>query len=160
MASSRVTGRSQLREIEARLYAAPGELDKAVARRLRTVPPKVEKLVRAAVLERMPHRGGYAATLERSLRFRSSVQVRRGLTMTVWGEGKRQRRDLPERNTGLLRHPVFGRARMTRHGLKDNPWKVQRVRRGAVSDPFDEGARLAAAAVESALDDVKHTITR
>lgn len=148
---SHVRGQAELREIEGRLLRAPVELDKAMVKHLRTVPPKVERLVRADAALKLPKRGGYAAVMEAALRFKSSVGAKRGLTMTVWAQGKRENRDVPRINRGELRHPLWGN-----RGF----WKTTHVPRGFVTKPLERGGELALEAVRDARDDVGHMITK
>ncbi|MGC5330996.1 hypothetical protein [Micromonospora sp. DT62] len=75
---------------------------------------------------------GYAPVLSKSLRFRLASKTKRQSTEVsyrVFGDGKRERRDVPSLNRGKLRHPVYGKRRKA--------WVEQKVRPGFVDRPAD-----------------------
>lgn len=142
---SRVTGQPSLKALSVRLDATPAVLDKNVQKGLQKSAPKIMRKVDASIGKRLPHRGGYAETMLRSMRYEARIN-KKGMTFTAWAVGKVSRRDLPAVNKGQVRHPVFGRRKAE--------WKVTRIRPGAVSDPLrHEAPRIVAREVQKALDD-------
>ena len=76
---------------------------------------------------------GYEDELTRSIRHRRTLRNTRtqaSVRITTTAKGKKGNRDLPAINAGRLRHPVYGRFRMTKAGPKANPWSVTQIRAG------------------------------
>lgn len=148
---SRVTGRAQLREVEARLDAAGKNLSKEDAKALANVAPKVARIIRAQTRTHLPKRNGYAAVMFGALEFEASVKVGRGMTMTVWAKGRKERRDVPVINRGALRHPVFGNREV---------WRTTRVRPGFIDDGVDKAEPLIVRSIRNAAEKVAKEIVR
>jgi len=123
------TGGADLASVRRQLRAlADKGLGKQLGRGLRDASQGLRAEIKAEVPRAMP--SGYAPTLAKSLRFRQQVRESRQtatVTLRVYGDGKRQRRDVPALNRGVLRHPTYGRRR--------DPWVEQRVRGGFVDRP-------------------------
>jgi hypothetical protein len=146
---TQVTGSAKLAEVEVRLARSGPEFDKAVAKQMRTVPPKVMRAVREQVPTHLP--SGYAPVLEKSLRYRSTVSTKNGLTMQIWAVGKTRRRDLPAMNKGRLKHPLFGNRKK---------WFTTTARPRLIEDAVDHSADAAADALRKARDEAAHSVTK
>jgi hypothetical protein len=151
--ASRVTGQAALRQVEARLAAAPKNLSKEDAKALAKVAPAVAGKIRAEVPTHLPQRMGYAAVLFGAMEFQANIKVGRGMTLTVWANGKRERRDVPAINRGVLRHPVFGNRQV---------WVAQRagVRKGFVDDGIRKAEPLIVRSIRNAAEKVAKEIVR
>jgi hypothetical protein len=150
--ASRVTGQAQLRAVEARLSAAGPRLSKENAQALAKVAPDIPRHIRAEVPSHLPRRNGYAALLAGDLEFQANIKVGYGMTMTVWANGKRERRDVPAINRGVLRHPLPNNVR-TR-------WYVTRVRKGFVDDGIRKAEPLIVRSIRNAAEKVAKEIVR
>jgi hypothetical protein len=126
----KITGGAQLRDVQNRLRAIGDTgLGKQMGKALRDAASPLRPAVKAEAVRAMP--SGYGPTLSRSLRFRTAVKETRhtaGVVVRVYGDGRRQRRDVPALNRGRLRHPLYG---------DRNWWFDQRVRSGFVDRPAD-----------------------
>lgn len=109
--------------------AARGDLQKEMAKAITTAAKPAQAAVKAAVPAYMPHRGGYAALFQKSLRLRTARRAN-GVTITAEAVGKAENRDVGAREKGSLRHPVFGHRRRT--------WSEQRIRPGFFTGPIKE----------------------
>lgn len=112
---------------------------------------------------------GYAPVLARSLRFRTQVRASHStarVLFRVYGDGRREQRDVAALNKGTLRHPVFGRTRpLKRHAKhratsKANPWVPQKVRKGFVDRPADRLTPEVARQMQAVVDWVGDQIAR
>lgn len=135
-----LTGGPELRYVAHLLRkAALGDLEKKRRQAQRDAVKPLQREIKAEAAESLPKAGGYAATMARTVR----VSVRFGgsgapvLQARVYATGKGELRDVRRVNAGTLRHPVFGRFRMTAKGWKPNQWKVTRVRPGFVTRPAE-----------------------
>lgn len=147
----RVTGGAQLRDVQQRLRALGDRgLGRQMGAALRAAAKPLKPAVVAEVPRAMP--SGYAPTLSRSLRFRTAVKESRhsaGVTVRVYGDGRRERRDVPSLNRGTLRHPLYGnRAR----------WFAQRLRPGFVDRPYQRLAPAVRREMQAVIDDVARQI--
>ena len=142
----RVTGQAQLRQLEVRFRVVGSGVDAAVAANLHKVEPKLAPIFSAEALTHMPKRKGYAAVLAASIRLTALVRARVGMTVRVWAQGRREGRDVPKLNRGILRHPTFGR-----RGQGDWHDQMKGVKRGFVTDGADKGFELVGDAVKDAL---------
>ena len=151
--SVRVQGGAQLHTVRQRLREVGDQgLGKQMGRALSRAGKPLAAAVRAEVPKAMP--SGYAPTLAKSLRFRTAVQESRStarVTFRVYGDGRRDRRDVPTLNRGRLRHPVFGR--------RAN-WVDQRVRSGFVDRPVDRLAPDVAREMQAVVDYIADQIKR
>lgn len=150
--ASRVTGQAQLRAVEARLSAAGPRLSKENAQAMAKVAPDIARNIVAEVPSHVPRRKGYAATLAGDLEFLANIKVGRGMTMTVWADGKRQRRDVPAVNRGIVRHPLPNNNR-TR-------WYTTRARPGFVDDGVRKSEPLIVRSIRNAAEKVAKGIVR
>ena len=166
--SVRVQGGAQLHTLRLTLREVGDRgLGTQLSRGLRRAGAKFQPEVRAEVPKAMP--SGYAPTLARSLRFRTQIQETRStarVLIRVYGDGQKERRDVPRLNAGILRHPVFGRSRpLKRHARYKatsmaNPWVAQKVRRGFVDRPVDRLAPEVAREMQQVVDWVADQIRR
>lgn len=133
-----IKGRAELREVITKLeVSAPAELEKDLLAGTREALKPIRADVKAEALAKLPKRGGYAALLARSVKVSTRVTGGNKIVarVSVTASGKREKRDLPAVNRGVLRHPVFGVWRPQGKGPKGNP--PTRVRRGVVDEPID-----------------------
>lgn len=131
-----VSGASQLHVLAARIRAVGNQgLGRQFGEALKATAEPVQTAVREESDRVLPGSGGYRALFSESLRFRT--QLRTGartasLRLVTYADGKAERRDIGALNSGILRHPVFGRRRKA--------WAVTRIRAGF----FDRGTADAA----------------
>lgn len=144
---------------------------KAMVRELRRgildAVPALKQAVRDSADEFLPDT--YAAELVPSLKFTTATstagdQVTVRLTVTARGPGGSPRH-IGAIEDGDLRHPVFGRTRgIKRHAKhkatsKANPWVVQRVTPGVVTEPMGRGRPAVRKQIEAAVDRVLDQIS-
>ncbi|HEY9417120.1 MAG TPA: hypothetical protein VIQ30_20370 [Pseudonocardia sp.] len=168
--SVRVGGGGQLHTLRQTLRDIGDQgLGKQLGRGLRKAGAKFGPEVRAEALKVMPKRGGYAEVLAKSLRFRTAVRETRHtawVTFRVYGDGRKERRDVPQLNRGILRHPVYGRSRPLKNHARYkatsqmNPWVAQKVRKGFVDRPVDRLAPEVAREMRQVVDWVADQIKR
>lgn len=151
--SVRITGSAQLHQVMQRLKETGNEgLGKGMAAGLRLAAESLKPAVLAEVPRSMP--GRYAAVLSRSLQFRISVRDFKHVARATWrvyGDGRREKRDVPALNRGVLRHPLFGNREY---------WVDQRVRRGFVDRPADRLAPAVRREMQVVIDKVADKITK
>lgn len=164
----RVSGGAQLHTLRQTLRDIGDQgLGKQMSRGLRQAGQKFPPEVRTEVPKAMP--SGYAPTLSKSLRFRTAVKETRHtarVQFRVYGDGRKERRDVPRLNAGVLRHPVFGRSRPLKNHARykatsmPNPWVAQKVRKGFVDRPVDRLAPEVAREMRQVVDWVAQQIKR
>jgi hypothetical protein len=151
-----IKGRVELRAVVTQLeIEAPAQLEKDLLAGTRKAVsgPVIKKDVQAAAIAKLPKRNGYAPLLAKSVKvdvrttggkiIRSNVQVT--------ASGKRENRDLPSLNRGILRAPLFGNRRH---------WHAQRVAHGLIDEPFDLARDRAVANAQDAADAYVRAIGR
>lgn len=155
MLRGRVTGRAELRRIQADVAKVPADVRKRVAAEIRQALTPLKAEIPAAAGERMPKRGGYAGVLSRATKVAVRVTTASGITGTasVTAMGKRKQRAIEAINKGVLRHPTFGR-----RGKGD--WHNQPVPPGFVDDPFDDAVDRAARGMEDVINDTANDLER
>ncbi|MGN9802068.1 hypothetical protein [Micromonospora sp. L32] len=127
-------------------------LGKGMAAGLRLAAAPLKPAVLAEVPRTMP--SGYAPVLSRSLQFRTTVRAFKHVARATWrvyGDGRRERRDVPALNRGVLKHPTFGRR---------NQWVAQSVRRGFVDRPADRLAPAVRREMNVVIDKVAEKILK
>ncbi|HEX6969862.1 MAG TPA: hypothetical protein VF174_13780 [Micromonosporaceae bacterium] len=141
------------------------QLSKGLQRAAKPLKPAIQK----SALQLLPKSGGYAELMSKSVRVRTAVRGRSGsasVTLTVFGDGKTEKRDVPRINKGILRHPVYGRSRPLKNHArykatsKTNPWVAQRVRRGFVDRPIDRLAPEVRREMHAVVDWIADQITK
>lgn len=140
MLTGSVGGREELRHVQTLLTVrAPAELQQNLLTGTRSALRPLDADVKAEAGEVLPHRGGYAALMAKAAK--ATYRVTAGSTIRarvkVSAKGKAEERDVHRLNLGQLRHPVFGRFRMTSKGWQANPWRVNRITPGLVDRPVD-----------------------
>lgn len=149
----RITGGKDLYSVSQALKKLGDQgLGKQMAKGLQNASKHLRPAIRASAQTLMPHAGGYAATLSKSLKFRQSVQTSRTtarVLFRVHADGRRERRDVPSLNRGRLRKPLYGNR---------NRWYDQRVRPGFVDRPVDRLAPFIAKEMQSVVDYVADQI--
>lgn len=127
----RMTGTADLYSLRRALKQVGGTgLSRQMNNAFKVALKPLEAEIRGEATHLMP--SGYGAILSRSLTFRLASRTAKQSTsmkLRVFGDGKRERRDVPSLNRGRLRHPVFGRRRQA--------WVNQRVRPGFIDKPVD-----------------------
>ncbi|MEV4271929.1 hypothetical protein [Micromonospora aurantiaca (nom. illeg.)] len=164
----RVTGSAQLHTVRQALRDVGDRgLGGQLRRGLKAAGDKLAPAVRAEVPRAMP--SGYAPTLSRSLRFRTVTRETRHtawVTVRVYGDGRKEKRDVPRLNAGVLRHPVFGRSRPLKNHARYkatsqlNPWVAQTVRKGFVDRPADRLMPEVSREMQRVVDWVASQITK
>lgn len=124
------------REIKA---AADGGLRREMTKAIASAAKPAQAAVKAAVPSYMPGSGGYAATLQAALRLRT-VRRAGGVRITAEADGAGGKRDVGAREKGSLRHPVYGRFRVShrRRSFIERPWVNQRIRPGFFTEPIQD----------------------
>ena len=163
-----VTGGADLTQVRRNLRMLGDKgLSQQMSRGLQRAAKAVGPEVRAEVAKVMP--SGYAPVLSKSLRFRTSAAERGGsasVTIRVYGDGKKEKRDVVRLNRGELRHPVFGRSRPLKNHARHratamaNPWVSQKVRPGFVDRPVDRLVPEVRREMQQVVDWVADQITR
>lgn len=153
MTEFKVVGLQDLLAVRRKLLAiGDAGLGKPMARQLRKTVEPLKQAVRAEAAAVSP--GDYKAVLPKSLRFRQRMNTSRLtalITIRIFGEARKNRRDVPAINLGRLRHPLFGNR---------NFWYAQRVRAGFVDRPFDRHTPEVVKAMGEVIDDLADQITR
>lgn len=158
----RVSGSARLHQV-AKQVRATG--DKGMAREMgralaRTTVP-VQRSIAAEADRTMPESGGYRQVLSKSLRHKTSQRTG-GRSATVrlitYADGTGERRDIESLEAGDLRHPVYGRSRRIRRGVRAgtvqaNPWAVTKIRAGFHERGTRDAADQAVAELGTVLDD-------
>ena len=150
-----IGGQAELRKIAAHIRATGDKgLGREFAKALEKAVDPVKEAIVAEAEKTMP--SGYKSTLTRSLKHRRTTRAsgrEASVRLATHGEGKRERRDLPALNAGKLRHPVYGRSRMTKTGRQANPWAVTRIRAGFFDRAIEKAADQAERAILAVVDD-------
>ena len=137
-----LTGGKQLYELGRRLKTAPRRVQDASRRELRRAVEPLQDAIRAEVEPTMPK--GYEPVLLSSLKFKVQINARyfSSVTLTTTAGGKAKKREIRALDKGLLRHPVYGRFRVSHRtrSFIPNPWVAQKVRPGFWSRPVREAA--------------------
>lgn len=149
----RITGGRDLYTVSHALKAIGDKgLGKQMSKALTDASRELRPAIKASAAQLMPHSGGYATVLSRSLRFRQTVHVTRTtgrVVFKVHADGRRERRDVPSLNRGRLRKPLYGNR---------NRWYDQRVRPGFVDRPVDRLAPDIARKMNAVVDYVADQI--
>lgn len=152
MLTGNIQGRAELRRVQGLLSGAPKELRADVGKRMRGALSPLKREIPAAA-SRLPHAGGYAAVLAKAtkveIRITSAGSVKGSIKVSA--AGKKEGRDVPAVNRGILRHPVFG---------DRSHWVRQAVKPRFVDDPVEKAADRVAEAVRDARDDIADHILR
>lgn len=119
--------------------AADGDLRREMTRAMSSAAKPAQAAVKAAVPQYMPRGGGYAATLQGALRLRTASQAG-GVRITAEAGGSQGKRDVGAREKGSLRHPVYGRYRVShrRKAFIERPWVHQHIRPGFFTEPIED----------------------
>lgn len=150
----RVSGGADLTSVRRNLrMLGDGDLSRQMSRGFQRAVKPVKPAVQKSAVKVLPSKGGYGELMSKSVRVRTSTRERRGsasVVIRVYGDGKKENRDVARINKGVLRHPIPA-------GRK-HPWVDQKVRRGFVDRPVDglapDAAREMAAVVEYIADQI------
>lgn len=124
------TSAAELRYLAAKFEkAAKVDLSRALAKARRDAVKPLQKEVKAEAAATLPKRGGYNATMARAVKVSVLAAGNEGRPMTVkvYARGKGEERDVQKVNSGVLRHPFFG---------KRSRWYTTAVRPGFVDRPL------------------------
>lgn len=144
-----LVGQADLRRLAEHLK---GEGDKGLGREMSAALRKVAKPTQAAVEAEyesgLPKAGGYAATFTRSIKWRTTVRGgarSASFRLLLFGDGAHERRDIKALEDGRLRHPIYGRSRRIRRGIRrgsrdPNPWAVTSIKGGYFGRGTDSSA--------------------
>lgn len=155
-------GQRQLRELAAKFNTEANKgLGREMAAALRRVAKPVQASVEGEYRAGLPKRGGYVNTFTRSIKWRTNLRAQQrnaSFRMTIFGEGAHERRDIKALEAGRLRHPVYGRHRRIRRGVRRgsrdaNPWAVTSVRGGYWKRGTDDASRDAEREMIKVLDE-------
>lgn len=96
------------------------------------VDEQLPGLIKASAAAHVP--SGYAHELVPALRVKTTTTLAAsrgvGVTVTIYASGQGEHRDVEALNRGILKHPVFGRTRLSRGELVASPWVTQRIPSG------------------------------
>lgn len=124
MIREEVLGAKALRAAAASIKATGDKgLGREFAKALNNALDPVKQSITESASATMP--SGYAPTLTRSMKYRRSTRTdarQATVVLATYAEGKKERRDLPAMEDGILAHPVFNR--------RKTPWVQQKVRAG------------------------------
>lgn len=154
MLTGKVSGQAELRHVQAQLTVAMPRIIKQATPGVRREMRKLQPDVKAEAAKTLPHGGGYALVMSRSVQAKTSVRstaMRIIATADVSARGKGEDRDVSAVNRGRLRHPLFGRKRH---------WFTTTVLPGFVDRPVDRAGDRIAEVVRDARDDVADKIVR
>jgi len=164
-----VTGGDRFRVVARRLRTAADrkDLTRELRKGILDAVPALKDAVREAAPGYLPDR--YVTELLPSLRMTTSTtttgdQVTVRISATAKGQGGNARQ-VGDLEAGVLRHPVYGRTRaLKRHALHratsmKNPWVVQAVKSGFVTEPMTGAAPAVRAEIEAAVDRVLNKIS-
>lgn len=154
------------RELRALAMAIKKAGDQPLAARMRrgliAATDGVDAEVKAAFADAMP--SGYRDDLTRSMRVRTSVRTGSydaRVSVVVFADGTRERRDVPSLNRGRLRHPVWGRARTLKSGARQqNPWATTRVPPRAFDKTVDAAHARVVDRMRAVLADISDQIMK
>lgn len=137
--------------------AGGGGLRREMTQAIRDEAKPVGAAIKASVPAYMPRGGGYAATFQADL-----TVLFTPLAGGVRGSASAKGRDVGARQKGRLRHPVYGRARVShkRKRFIENPWVLQTkgMRPGFFTDPVEKHRDDVAQAVVRAVQKVADRI--
>lgn len=156
MLEARIDGAAQFRRLAAQIREAGNDdLGKEMSKALARVAEPVKVEITKETLASMPSEGGYQALMSKSLKHRISRRVAgktAQLLVRTYADGTNERRDIQRLNKGELRHPVYGRSRRIKVGVRKgtiirNPWSVTEIR----GDFYRRGTDRAAATAQKEL---------
>lgn len=157
-----VSGDAEFRAFQISCHRAADGMPRRMDRALAQAGEDVSRAVHVGTDIYMP--SGY----EDIFRNRLTTKVepdrsRRAVVVVAWGRGRTGKtRDLPRINKGALKHPVRGRERTLKSGLKQkNPWTVTVIRPRFFDDPFTFSApRAVEGRLGQALEDTLQEAAR
>lgn len=151
-----VSGGAKL-AVVAQHYRAVGDrgLGRQMSKALTDVTKPLQRDIRDEADRTMPVRGGYRATVARSLRFRTSVSTAArsaSVRLITYADGKSERRDVVALDAGRLRHPVFGRSGRRGGRRVARPWATTSIRAGFYARPTRDAGDKVARQMHGVLD--------
>lgn len=150
----RLTGASEFGELARSARLAGGKLLPDMRKSLAKLGKPAKKAVQRSAEKTLPRSGGYALTMSRSLRIRTTVDTgytTAGITITTYAAGRAQRRMIGAINRGVLRHPVYGHRRRA--------WVDQKVKAGFWDRAMEQVEDQAHEGIRAVLDDTIKTLT-
>lgn len=137
-----LNGGKQLYELGRKLRESPKKVQSATRRELVKVVRPLQDEIGDEVGPSMPK--GYEQVLAKSLQHRISVKTTywASVSLTTTAKGKKDKRKIGAIDKGILRHPVYGRHRVShkqRRFIK-NPWVDQPVKPGFWTRPVENSA--------------------
>ena len=157
-----VTGYNELSRLGFRLREAKATtLTKELREGLRRPLKPLADQIRAGAPDHTPK--GYEVTFARSLKFHTKINLvgtTAGVDFSVTATGKSYSRQIREINRGRLKHPVYGRRRLTRKGWINNPWVWQAVEPGFWDNPVRANFNAMRASMREAMRAVAEQITK
>lgn len=146
----RVTGGAALRKVAVELRHEAAAKRRNVANAMARGARVLQRTIPAEAARRLP--SGYGPTMARSVRVKTSVQLRRGgVTVRVYAIGRAKERDVARIDSGELRHPLWGRRQR---------WYATRVQPGFVTGPFSAAKPSIVREVDNALNAIVDRIER
>lgn len=140
---------------------ARGELQQRLRRELAREIKELGPIITAAMPVYLPN--GYAAILAPATKYSISTHTtgsRVWVRFVMRSDGATELRDLPALNAGKLRHPVFGRYRRTREGIKRNKWALTRIKPGMFDDPAKQELEDVTMAALGVLDSIARELAK
>lgn len=169
MLEARITGSAELRRLATSIRATGDKgLGREMSAGLRRASEPVKVSIRDSAEDTMPERGGYKAQLSRSLRFRTQLHAgvrTASFRLFTYADGTNERRDIRRLELGELRHPVFGRSRRIRVGVRagtaqPNPWTVTKITPGFHRRGTEKAADAAEREMATVLDEFAQRLAK
>jgi len=164
-----ILGQEKLRKLAAQIQAE-GEkgLGREMANALKRVAKPVKASVEAEYASGLPKRGGYENTFSKSIKWKTALRGQARLAsfrLLLFGDGAHERRDIKALESGRLRHPVYGRHRRIRRGVRRgsrdaNPWAVTSIKGGYWKRGTDQAADNAEREMITVLDEFTQRLAK
>lgn len=132
-----VSGDAEFRAFQLSCHKAADNLERRMDRGLMRAGEDVGRAVHVGTDIYMP--SGFEDLFRNRLQTKVEPErARRGVVVVAWARGRTGKsRDVVRMNKGILKHPVFGRERTLKSGLKQrNPWATTAIRPRFFDDPF------------------------
>jgi len=164
-----ILGQAQLRKLAAQIQAEGDKgLGREMANALKKVAAPIKGAVEAEYEAGLPKKGGYANTFTRSIKWKTTLRGaarQASFRLLLFGEGAHERRDIKALEAGRLRHPIYGRHRRIRRGVRRgsrdaNPWGVTSVRGGYFQRGTDQAANDVEHEMIKVLDDFTQRLSK
>jgi hypothetical protein len=137
------------------------DLSREMGKALTATTEPLKTSIRGEFASGLPSSGGYAGVFSKSLRWRMSRRTAGNMAqilLATFADGTSERRDIRALERGILRHPVYGRSRRIRVGVRagtvvSNSWAVTKVRGGYHERGTEQAMDLVQAGLGEVVED-------